>query len=83
MDDEFLNDLCRNEEAAAFYNQFCKEFYNADYKDAVFVKDDELKKQLNREHYARNVCVYNIKKATGSLRAYKPGEIIDPRTPKD
>ena len=77
MDEKFLDDLCSDEEAAKFYNQFCKEFYNAEYRDAVFVKTDELKKQLNREHYARNSCTFNIKKATNRLCAYRPGEIND------
>ena len=73
IDEKFLRDLCKNEEAAKFYNQYCKEFYNADYRDQVFVKPgSKLHKELNHEHYSRNLCIFNIKKVTGLLSTYNP-----------
>ena len=73
IDEKFLHDLCKDQKAAEIYNQFCKEFYNADYRDQVFVKEgSKLKKQLNQEHYARQNCIYNIKKSTGLLSTFKP-----------
>ncbi len=83
IDEKFLRDLCKDEEAAKFYNQYCKEFYNADYSDEVFVKkNSQLKKILNHEHYARSFCIYNVKKATGMLSTYKP-EVLNKKKSDD
>ena len=83
IDEAFLRDLCKDEKAAKFYNQFCKEFYNADYSDHVFVKEGTaLKKELNKEHYARQVCIYNIKKSTGLLSTYRP-EVLNKKNNKE
>lgn len=67
IDPKFLRDLANNPEAAKFYNQFIKEVFNADFRDAVFYtnKKDQLK--LFTKNNQRNRCIYNRTKACGKL----------------